>query len=112
MIFAQVDIAGYNYGSHLYEATHEIAPERVILSSETFPCKIGSNWKQIEEKPYLIGDFMWTAWDYLGEAGVGITSFMVQHRHQFSKDYPCMTAGCGSVDLTGYVESQGGITRQ
>ena len=34
--FAQVDIAGYNYGSHLYEATHEIAPERVILSSETF----------------------------------------------------------------------------
>lgn len=108
-VFAQVDIAGYNYGSHLYEATHEIAPERVILSSETFPCKIGSNWKQIEEKPYLIGDFMWTAWDYLGEAGVGLP-FYGSTQAPFSKDYPCMTAGCGSVDLTGYVESQGYYT--
>ena len=108
-VFAQVDIAGYNYGSHLYEATHELAPERVILSSETFPCKIGSNWKQIEEKPYLIGDFMWTAWDYLGEAGVGLP-FYGSTQAPFSKDYPCMTAGCGSVDLTGYVESQGYYT--
>ena len=108
-VFAQVDIAGYNYGSHLYEATHELAPERVILSSETFPCKIGSNWKQIEEKPYLIGDFMWTAWDYLGEAGVGLP-FYGSTQAPFSKDYPCMTAGCGSVDLTGHVESQGYYT--
>lgn len=105
-VFSHVDIVGYNYGELWYEKTHEMVPERVMLSSETFPCRIGSNWKRVAESPYLIGDFMWTAWDYLGEAGVGLP-FYGSTQAPFSKDYPCLTAGCGSVDLTGYVESQG-----
>lgn len=108
-VFEHVDIAGYNYGSHLFEATHELVPDRVILSSETFPSRIGSNWKQVESHPYIIGDFMWTAWDYLGEAGVGLPVYG-STQAPFSKEYPCLTAGCGSVDLTGYVESQGYYT--
>ncbi|MCR4587310.1 MAG: DUF4982 domain-containing protein [Lachnospiraceae bacterium] len=108
-VFSHVDIVGYNYGELWYEKTHEMVPERVMLSSETFPCKIGSNWKRVEDSPYLIGDFMWTAWDYLGEAGVGLP-FYGSTQAPFSKDYPCLTAGCGSVDLTGYVESQGYYT--
>lgn len=108
-VFRHVDIVGYNYGELWYEKTHEMVPDRVMLSSETFPCKIGSNWKRVEESPYLIGDFMWTAWDYLGEAGVGLP-FYGSAQAPFSKEYPCLTAGCGSVDLTGYVESQGYYT--
>lgn len=108
-VFRHVDIVGYNYGELWYEKTHEMVPNRVMLSSETFPCKIGSNWKRVEESPYLIGDFMWTAWDYLGEAGVGLP-FYGSAQAPFSKEYPCLTAGCGSVDLTGYVESQGYYT--
>ncbi|MDO5391118.1 MAG: glycoside hydrolase family 2 TIM barrel-domain containing protein [Eubacteriales bacterium] len=108
-VFRHVDIVGYNYGELWYEKTHEMVPGRVMLSSETFPCKIGSNWKRVKESPYLVGDFMWTAWDYLGEAGVGLP-FYGSAQAPFSKDYPCLTAGCGSVDLTGYVESQGYYT--
>lgn len=108
-VFESVDIVGYNYGETWYEKTHEMVPNRVFLSSETFPCKIGSNWKRVEENDYLIGDFMWTAWDYLGEAGVGLP-FYGSAQAPFSKEYPCLTAGCGCVDLTGYVESQGYYT--
>lgn len=100
-----VDIVGYNYGHNLYEGTHLLAPDRVILSSETFPKKMDSNWKTVQENDHVIGDFMWTAWDYLGEAGVGLPVYGTDQA-PFSKSYPCLTAGCGSFDLTGYPESQ------
>lgn len=102
---SHVDIVGYNYGQNLYEGTHELVPERVILSSETFPSRMDTNWKAVEEHDYVIGDFMWTAWDYLGEAGVGLPVYGTTQA-PFSKSYPCLTAGCGSVDLTGFPESQ------
>lgn len=100
-----VDIVGYNYGQNLYEGIHKLAPERVILSSETFPSGMDKNWAVVEHKDYVIGDFMWTAWDYLGEAGVGQPVYGTTQA-PFSKAYPCLTAACGSVDLTGFPESQ------
>lgn len=100
-----VDIVGYNYGENLYEGIHDLIPDRVILSSETFPSKLGGNWGLVKNKPYVIGDFMWTAWDYLGEAGVGLPVYGVKQA-PFSKAYPCLSAGCGSVDMTGFADSQ------
>ena len=102
---SHVDIVGYNYGQNLYEGTHKLAPERVILSSETFPSRMDSNWDMVMAHDYVIGDFMWTAWDYLGEAGVGVPVYGTTQA-PFSKEYPCLSAGCGSVDLTGFPESQ------
>lgn len=99
------DIVGYNYGHNLYEGTHKMRPDRVILSSETFPSKMASNLDMAEKHAYVIGDFMWTAWDYLGEAGVGLPVYGTKQA-PFSKSYPCLTATCGSFDLTGYPESQ------
>lgn len=100
-----VDIVGYNYAQNLYEETHVIAPERVILSTETFPARMAANWEAVEKNPYMIGDFMWTAWDYLGETGVGLPTYGTS-KAPFSKPYPCLTAACGSFDLTGFPESQ------
>lgn len=99
-----VDIVGYNYGGNLYAGTHVLAPDRVILSSETFPKRMDANWELVEKLPYVIGDFHWTAWDYLGEAGVGMPTYGTT-KAPFSKPYPCFTASCGSFDLTGFPES-------
>lgn len=103
-LLAHVDIAGYNYGNHLYAGTHKLVPNRVILSTETFPCKIASGWKQVADNSYVIGDFMWTAWDYLGEAGVGEPAYGTTQA-PFSKEYPCQNAYIGAVDLTGEPEA-------
>ena len=64
-----LDIVGYNYMEDLYERDHELFPERVILGSENFAVQIGYRWPFIQKLPYAIGDFTWTAWDYIGEAG-------------------------------------------
>ena len=102
-LLQHVDIAGYNYSAHLLEGTHALVPDRVILHSETFPSKIATGWKLVERNNSIIGDFMWTAWDYLGEAGVGEPTYGTT-KAPFSKEYPCQNAGIGAVDLTGEPE--------
>lgn len=103
--FEAVDIVGYNYGFALYKDTLATEPSRVILSSETFPKLMDTNWKLVYSSKNIIGDFLWTAWDYLGEAGVGEPTYGTKVA-PFSKTFPCLNASCGSFDLTGFPETQ------
>lgn len=64
--FGQVDIAGYNYAAVRYGKDTEEFPNRIIVGSETYPKDLDNNWTLVEQYPQLIGDFAWTAWDYLG----------------------------------------------
>ena len=104
-VMAPLDIVGLNYGTHLYLSQHKDFPDRVIVGSETLPSKLAENWKLIEQNSHLIGDFKWTAWDYLGETGVGLPKY--GKGESFNAPYPCVSAGCASIDLTGFIDSQG-----
>lgn len=95
-----LDIAGYNYASGRYPLEGAAHPDRVIFGSETFPQTIVKNWEMVERYPYLIGDFMWTAWDYLGEAGVGAWAYTPDSKG-FNKPYPWLLADCGALDILG-----------
>lgn len=98
-IIDALDIAGYNYGSGRYPLEEKQHPERVIFGSETFPQDIYKNWRMVKKYPYLLGDFMWTAWDYLGEAGIGAWSYT--GGMPFNRPYPWMLACAGVIDITG-----------
>lgn len=74
-VCAATDIAGYNYMTARYELDEKKYPQRVIVGSETYPPEIQRNWKLVEKYPHLIGDFTWTGWDYIGEAGIGIPGY-------------------------------------
>ncbi len=63
------------------------------MGSETFPADIAQNWKLVKELPYLIGDFMWNSFDYLGEAGLGAWSY---NGGGAFKDYPWLLNGGGN----------------
>lgn len=95
-----LDIAGYNYASGRYPMEGEKHPERIIYGSETFPQDIYHNWKMVEQFPYLIGDFMWTAWDYLGEAGIGAWTD-APDALGFNNPYPWLLGGAGVISLLG-----------
>lgn len=103
--FQPLDMLGFNYGEYLYEAQHEDHPERVLFGSETYPQKIYEFWELTKKHPYVIGDFTWTGWDYLGEAGVGAPAY--NEMGAFTRPYPCIAAGCSNIDLTGYIKAQG-----
>lgn len=70
-----LDLAGYNYASGCYPLEKMAHPGRLIFGSETFPQDIVRNWAMVKQYPYLIGDFMWTAWDYIGEVGLGAWAY-------------------------------------
>lgn len=94
-----LDIAGYNYASGRYPLEEKAHPERIIFGSETFPQDIWKNWEMVKKYPYLIGDFMWTAWDYLGESGLGAWSYT--GGMPFNRPYPWLLAGAGVIDILG-----------
>lgn len=95
-----LDIAGYNYSSGRYPLEGKAHPNRVIYGSETFPQDIVKNWRMVVKYPYLIGDFMWSSWDYLGEVGVGSWAYTDDGKG-FNKPYPWLLADCGAFDILG-----------
>lgn len=95
-----LDIAGYNYASGRYPLEGDKHPDRVLLGSETFPQEIYQNWEMVLRYPYLVGDFMWTAWDYLGEAGLGGWSCRPDAMG-FNKPYPWLLGGAGVISILG-----------
>lgn len=103
--FDHIDIVGYNYADQCYEPHHANNPKRLMMGSETYPWAIVKNWPFIESHPYVVGDFMWTAWDYLGEAGIGVPIYGKKHGG-FNRPYPCISGGCGAFDLTGVPETE------
>lgn len=98
---SHVDITGLNYAAVRYEKDGEKFPDRVIVGSETNPADLDTNWPLVEKLPYVIGDFSWTAWDYLGEAGIGLITYGKEETKGFYKPYPCKAAYCGDFNLIG-----------
>ena len=97
--FALLDVGGYNYVLKEYENDHAKYPQRVIMGTESFPLQVFDNWQQVEKQPYVIGDFVWTAMDYLGETGLGHTA--PDNIGTFLKEFPWFNAWCGDIDLIG-----------
>ena len=108
-----LDVVGYNYMEEKYEQDHIMFPERVILGSENYPKEIGLHWPMIERTPWVIGDFTWTAWDYIGEAGIGKATFyepgdpLIGNPWGAGSPYPWRTANDADLDITGRIRPQG-----
>jgi beta-galactosidase len=94
-----LDVAGYNYKLSSYERDHAKFPDRVMVGTESFPKDVDKVWALTVKSPYLIGDFVWTAMDYLGEAGIGRTGLSGEKPGE--AEYPWFGAGCGDIDLIG-----------
>jgi len=88
-----LDIAGYNYTEDRYVVDHKQYPQRVLFGSET-----GSglaSWKAVRDNPFVFGQFIWTGFDYLGEAGL----------------WPSRGFTTGLIDLAGRIKPRGYFQR-
>lgn len=97
-----LDLPGYNYRLEDIEPEHAEHPERVVYASETFPADAWDYARLVERAPYFLGEFLWTAMDYLGEAGVGAsTNISVGGVAYNLPSWPWVNAWCGDIDLIG-----------
>lgn len=101
---AEHDIVGYNYMIHKAESDHQRVPERVMWQTESYPRDAFANWCKVNDNPYIIGDFVWTALDYLGESGIGRFYYKGESEgeHYHRNQWPWHGAYCGDIDLTGW----------
>ena len=88
-----LDILGLNYASSRYDPDTQKYPERMMVGAETMAADLPYNWERVKKYPQLIGDFVWAAWDYLGESCMGWT-------YESYKGLPLL-ANQGMIDITG-----------
>jgi beta-galactosidase len=96
-----LDVVGYNYLLERYEKDHVLFPKRVICGTESFPRQAKENWEAVLRSPHVIGDFVWTAWDYLGESGLGRSAFDAEGAQGGTAEFPWHLANCGDLDILG-----------
>jgi beta-galactosidase len=99
--FDALGVAGYNYDVDRYAGDHKRKPNRVIVGTESFPLEAFKNWMAVEDDPWVIGDFVWTGFDYIGEASIGWLGY-----EQESSFYPWNLAYCGDIDICGWKRPQ------
>lgn len=74
----------------------------MIYGSESYPKEAAQNWNLVEKHPYIIGDFVWTAIDYIGEAGLGHALELGEgERDSQFMGWPWYNAWCGDIDFCG-----------
>ena len=101
-----LDVVGYNYMWGEYDRDVKVH-HQLMCGTETYPKEASQNWDRVEKYPQLIGDFVWTAMDYLGEAGIGHGLFVKDgEQSPFFMPYPYFNGWCGDIDLIGEKKPQ------
>jgi beta-galactosidase len=108
--FSKFDVAGYNYGIKRYKKDFKKYPQRVILGTETFCADTYAFVRLAEKNPALIGDFVWSGMDYLGEVGLGSWDYR-EYAPDFTRGLGWLTAGTGKLDITGKPTGESAYTK-
>lgn len=96
---AVLDVPAFNYHAELFTKDHEKLRDTPMYTAESLSKDAFHYWREVETKPWVIGDFVWTAFDYIGESGIGWMGYTQDW--QKLGPYPWHLAYCGEIDTTG-----------
>ena len=102
--FKYLDVHGYNYAWKEYENDHKKYPNRIMIGTETYAREPLENQQQANQHPWVIGDFVWTGMDHLGESGIGHT--VLDKEAKGLMPWPWYNNWCGDIDLLGFKKPQ------
>lgn len=107
--FSMQDIGGYNYQFLYYESDHMKYPDRIMYGSETVPQHAWENWEMVKRHKYVVGDFVWTGMDYIGESAIGhnyLVDTDATEEGAFIKPWRWYLSWCGDIDILGNKKPQ------
>lgn len=110
--FTPLDVCGYNYQLKQYLPDHIKFPSRVIVGTESYTRDIYDIWQAVKDFPWVIGDFVWTSMDHLGEAGIGSARLVDTNQVRmrgFSRtiQWPAwFNSFAGNIDICGFKKPQ------
>jgi beta-galactosidase len=103
--FALMDVHSYNYQWKQYEPDHEKFPNRIMIGTESIALEAFENWQQVEKHSYVIGDFVWTGMDHLGESGIG-NAKLDSDTTKFLPPWPWFINNSGDISILGFKKPQ------
>lgn len=105
-----LDVVGYHYGVRRYR--HDVAkyPKRMVLGSKSFTADAYQFWELAKQYPSIIGDFVWTGIDHLGDAGMGAWEYE-EYAPKKDRGPGWISAGSGRLDLNGREYAEMAYTR-
>ena len=106
--YALLDLGGYNYEAKQYLSDHKAYPRRIMAGTESFPAETLENWQAANLYPFVLGDFVWTGMDYIGEVGIGNFSYVADDRPYSTpaRSWPWFLSNCGDLDMNGSKKPQ------
>lgn len=101
--YALLDLGGYNYEIGRYLSDNRTHPFRKMVGTESFPIEALENWQAANLYPFVLGDFVWTGMDYIGEVGIGNFSYTRDDRPYSTptRSWPWYLSNCGDLDING-----------
>jgi beta-galactosidase len=103
--YSALDVGGYNYNLSNHAADRKRVPTRIMACTESFPRATFDDWSMVTDFPYIVGSFVWTAIDYLGESGLGratLRDVSNTAREGYGAPFPYHGADCGDIDICGF----------
>jgi len=112
---APLDVSGYNYSPWGFERDHKSHPARVIVATETFPLASVDNFNAIRDHPWVVGAFIWTAIDYIGESAIGANGHSppdpLACGDYCAQPWSYHISFCGDIDIVGGQKPQAYLRR-
>ena len=110
-----LDVAGYNYSPEGYVRDHATHPQRLIAATETYPIVSVHETNALMDYPWVVGTFIWTAIDYIGESSIGANGHSPPDIEACGDYCPLgwayHSAFCGDLDLVGGQKPQAFLRR-
>eukprot|EP00038_Savillea_parva_P004811 m.142421 g.142421 ORF g.142421 m.142421 type:complete len:233 (+) comp11586_c1_seq2:1172-1870(+) len=103
---AALDVGGYNYSPNRYVSDHERFPERIMVGTESFPMSSFEMWAAYTNYSWVMGDFIWTAIDYIGESGIGNAATTPDIQASLGQPWQWHISFCGDIDIVGMQKPQ------
>lgn len=101
--YTLLDVCGYNYETKRYLSDSKTYPTRIMIGTESFPVEVLENWEATNRYPFVLGDFVWTGMDYIGEVGIGNFSYISDDRPYSTptRSWPWYLSNCGDLNICG-----------
>ena len=102
-----LDVLGYNYLLDRTDKDMIRFPDRLFAMTESFPVDAVAMKKYMDRNPRMIGEFVWTGWDYFGETGLGRIEYREDTATMWGlSGFPEHHANCGDMDICGFRKAQ------
>lgn len=102
-----LDVLGYNYMTYRVDKDSKLFPNHLFAITESYPLDLVWVKNEMDNRPKLIGEFVWTGWDYFGETGLGHITYDTDSASAYGlTNYPEHVANCGDFDICGHKRPQ------